>query len=71
MFLIFNAQGQFIASSDNEPDSADLSSRNEQAVETELEFTNPILQDGQIIESETAHQTTSWHERGQFNADEH
>lgn len=52
MFLIFNAQGQFIASSDSAPDSDDLSSRNEQAVETEQTFTNPILRDGQIIEGE-------------------
>lgn len=50
MYFIFNQAGQFISTCDFEPNFDDLATRGEQAVESEQNFTNPMLIDGNIIE---------------------
>ena len=50
MYYIFNSQGQYLASSNAEPNLDDLATRGEQAVVSDKNFANPILIDGVIIE---------------------
>ncbi|MGQ0286799.1 DUF4376 domain-containing protein [Pasteurellaceae bacterium 22721_9_1] len=50
MYYIFNQQGDFVASCNLEPDSADLMSRNETVVQSEDIFDNPVLINGIIVE---------------------
>lgn len=59
MYYIFNSHGELIATSDFTPNTDDLMSRGEQAVETEQNFINPLLVDGKIVER--GEQPSSYH----------
>ncbi|MFU2059815.1 DUF4376 domain-containing protein [Avibacterium volantium] len=50
MYLIFNAIGECIGNCDFAPNENDLALRNEQAIETDKTFINPLLKDDVIIE---------------------
>lgn len=60
MYLIFDKDGELLATTDYLPNLEDLATRGEQAVESEQNFENPLLIEGEIVER--GEQPSRYHE---------